>query len=172
METGDFPHHRGLAAVNARRAKRPGGPGELGVRSPPKMKTRRGRFQSTPPQNGARLLIIQKNNRKKRAEGPIENTTIYNAGANVCYALFTDTWGAGVRDEPFGLRDGRRHRRRHPGTADGLTSGYFLRRLTAPRGRRYSTDMDRRGDSLSGAGIRRFAEKGNSYPSRGRQRAG
>jgi len=40
-----------------------------------------------------------------------------------------------------------------------LTSGSFSRRLTAPRSRRYSIDMVRRGDSLPRAGIHRAAEK-------------
>jgi hypothetical protein len=53
----------------------------------------------------------------------LENTTIYNAGANVCYPLFADMGGTGVRDGPFDLRDGRRHRPRHPGTAETLTPG-------------------------------------------------
>jgi len=42
----------------------------------------------------------------------------------------------------------------------------FSRRLTSPPSRRYSTDMDRRGDLLSGAAFRRIAEKAISYKTR------
>jgi hypothetical protein len=40
----------------------------------------------------------------------------------------------------------------------------LLRLLTLPPGRRYSSAMDRRGDSAPRGGIRGVAEKGNSYP--------
>jgi len=41
---------------------------------------------------------------------------------------------------------------------------YFSLSLTSPSGRKYITNVVKLGDSSVGAGIRRVAEKGNTYP--------
>jgi hypothetical protein len=48
-------------------------------------------------------------------------------------------------------------------TPEGLMTDRFSRYLTVPPGRRYTSGMVRRVDSLSGAGIQRAMEKGKSY---------